>query len=93
MDVTNQFPEIDIFLPSMPRIITWWITPGASNLASLGIMAFILYFYAHVNYLFMDCPPLEKRDFLSSILSVVKDLRDDPLVLLRAEVFLQVFGF
>jgi hypothetical protein len=35
----------------------------------------------------------QKRDFLSSILSGVKDLRDDPLVLLRAEVFLHVFGF
>jgi len=44
----------------MPRIITWWITPGASNLASLGIVEFLINVYAHVNYLFMDVGAADK---------------------------------
>ena len=37
----------NIFLRSMPRIITWWITPGAFNLASLGMMEFISDLHVH----------------------------------------------
>ena len=38
----------------MPRIITWWITPGASNLASLAWWSLYLIFTSILIDFFMD---------------------------------------